>query len=136
MENLHPGHLTGDDDDLDRIQISFEQLGGSYVPDIIMQDKKTDKMNGALLVWAALSGGTGSTSNTIYGKAEIRVEDRAGNLSKPKFIEFEVQTLGPPDTFAPPAGFDAATNLGEAEFPLQTDEDLTGDDDDAADRGA
>lgn len=119
---------TDPDGDLDRIQITFSQLGGTYVPDLIMQDKKSKDLNGALLVWARLNGSGGSS--TIYGTAEIRVEDRAGNLSKPQFLEFEVLSHGPPDTFTPPAGFDAATHLGQAEFPLQTDGDLAGDGDD------
>ena len=111
---------TDPDGDLDRIQITFGQPGGTYVPDIIMQDKKSKEMNGALLVWARLNGGTGS----IYATAEIRVEDRAGNLSKPQVLQFQVHMLGPPDTFAPPAGFDAATHLGQAHFPLQTGESI------------
>ncbi len=122
---------TDPDGDLDRIQITFEQFGGTYMPDLIMQDKKSKTLNGALLVWAALNGGGGS--GTIYATAEIRVEDRAGNLSEPQFLKFEVQTFGPPDTFAPPAGFDAATHLGQAEFPLQTDSSLAGNADDRGD---
>lgn len=128
---------TDPDGDLDRIQITFGQPGGSYPPEIIMQDKKSGKMNGALTVWAALSGGRGAgSSGIIHGTAEIRVEDRAGNLSKPQFLEFQVQTHGLADTFSPPAHFDASTSLGQAEFPLQTDEDLTGDNEDAADKGS
>jgi len=95
--------------------------------DIIMQEKKSKTLNGALLVWVRPNGGG---SNTIYATADIRVEDRAGNFSKPRILEFEVQTFGPLDTFIPPAGFDAATHLGQADFPLQTDLALTGNTDD------
>jgi hypothetical protein len=97
------------------------------VPDIIMQEKKSKTLNGALLVWVRPNGGG---SNTIYATADIRVEDRAGTFSKPRILEFEVQTFGPLDTFIPPAGFDAATHLGQADFPLQTDLALTGNTDD------
>ena len=77
------------------------------------------------MVWASLSGGLG-VSDTIYGTAQTRVEDRAGNLSKPHILEFKVLNHGPSDTFTPPRGFDARHHLGRAKFPLQTDEDLRG----------
>ncbi|MFC1491378.1 hypothetical protein ACFLQ0_02175 [Nitrospinota bacterium] len=108
------------DGDLDKIQVTFSQLGnGTYSPDLLVQKKTVRNLNGAILVWAYLNGGR--ASGTIYGAVEIRVEDRAGNVSDAKTMEFEVQDFGPPDTFVPPRGFNASILLGQAEFPLQSD---------------
>jgi hypothetical protein len=117
---------TDPDGDLDKIQVTFGQLGAaSYSPDTIYFDKKAASLNGAISVWASLQGG--GAGGTIYGTVEVLVEDRAGNMSNSKTMEFEVQTFGPKDTFAPPPGINANTNLGQVDFPLQTDSALVGD---------
>ena len=107
------------DGDMDRIQVSFGQLGvGTYPPDLLVQKKAVGNLNGAILVWAWLRGGD---AGTIYATVEIIVEDRAGNISEAKTMEFEVQTFGPEDTFVPPPGFNPSNVLGTADFPLVTD---------------
>jgi len=118
---------TDPDGDLDKIQFTFGQLGASsYSPDTIYFDKKVASMNGSISVWANLNGG--GASGTIYGTVEVLVEDRAGNMSNSKTIMFEVQPFGPKDTFAPPPGINANVDLGQVDFPLQTDLALVGDD--------
>ena len=53
--------------------------------------------------------------------------DKLGNhLDKPHFLNFEVLSHGPRDTFTPPRGFDYRHHIGRAKFPLQTDEDIRG----------
>jgi len=109
------------DGDLDRIQVSFGQLGaGTYPPDLLVLKKTVGNLNGAILVWAWLRGGD-SNAPTIYATVEIIVEDRAGNISEAKTMEFEVQTFGPEDTFIPPPGFNPSNVLGTADSPLVTD---------------
>ena len=56
--------------------------------------------------------------------------DRAGNISDPETMEFEVQQLGPNDSFVPPPIFDASNRIGQADFPLESDDLVGGDDDD------
>ncbi len=120
---------TDPDGDLDKIMVTFGQLGASvYSPDILYQDKRSQTLNGHILVWADLEGG--GATDIIYATVEIIVIDRAGNESAPKTMEFEVHQLGPNDSFVPPPCFDAAKFLGQAEFPLLTDEGLVGDSDD------
>ncbi|MEE9255896.1 MAG: hypothetical protein V3V56_01865, partial [bacterium] len=114
------------DGDLDKIMVTFGQLGAAmFTPDILYQEKKSQSLNGSILVWADLNGG--GATDTIYGTVEITVIDSAGNESAPKTMEFEVQQLGPNDSFVPPPIFDASNHLGQAEFPLLTDEGLVGD---------
>ncbi len=107
------------DGDLDKIQVTFSASPGMYAPDLFVLPKSQRKeVNGAILVWARLNG-DGSTDD-IYGKVEIRAEDRAGNLSEPKKLQFTVQEYGMYDEFVPPSGFDRNVVLGQVEFPLET----------------
>ncbi len=107
------------DGDLDKIQVTFSASPGMYAPDLLILPKSQQKkVNGAILVWARLNG-DGSTDD-IYGEVEIRVEDRAGNLSEPKKLEFTVQEYGMYDEFVPSPEFDRNVVLGQAEFPLET----------------
>ncbi len=113
------------DGDLDKIQVMFSQLGsGIYSPDLVVQKSKHKILNGAILVWARLSGG--GASSDIHGEVDIRAEDRAGNMSEPKKMSFTVYITGKKDQYVPPPGFNATNNLGQAEFPLLTDEGLVG----------
>jgi hypothetical protein len=115
------------DGDMDRIQVSFGQLGvGSYPPDLLVLKKTVKKLNGAIMVWAWLKGGD-ANAGTIYATVKILVEDRAGNISEVKTMEFEVQNFGPEDTFVPPPGFNSSNVLGTADFPLVTDTSPDGD---------
>ncbi len=108
--------------------VTFGQLGASvYSPDILYQDKKTKTLNGHIFVWATLIGG--GATDTIYGTVEIIAIDRAGNISDSKSMEFEVQQLGPNDSFVPPPIFNASNRIGQAEFPLESDDLVGGDDD-------
>ncbi len=58
---------------------------------------------------------------------EIRVEDRAGNMSEPKKLNFEVGDFNKKDRFRPLAAFNAKNKLGQAEFGLLTEEENVGD---------
>jgi hypothetical protein len=55
---------------------------------------------------------------------EIRAEDRAGNMSEPKILEFTLSQFGGEDRFVPASGFDTRNNLGQADFPLETETDI------------
>jgi hypothetical protein len=115
------------DGDLDKIQVTFSQVGaGIFAPDLLAQKSKNKNLNGYILVWSRLNGG-GPTSD-IHAEVDIRTEDRAGNLSEPKKMAFTVREIGKKDEFDPPAEFNKSVNLGQAEFPLQTDEGLVGGD--------
>ena len=116
------------DGDLDKIMVTFGQLGASmFTPDILYQDKRTKTLNGHIFVWANLIGG-GGASETIYGTVEIIAIDRAGNESASKTMEFQIHTLGPKDTFVPPPIFNASNRIGTAEFPLESENLVGGDD--------
>ncbi len=118
---------TDPDGDLDKIMVTFGQLGASvYSPDILYQDKRTKTLNGHILVWARLNGG--GATDTIYATVEITAIDRAGNISDSKTMEFEVQQFGPNDSFVPPPIFDASNRIGQSEFPLESDDLVGGDD--------
>jgi hypothetical protein len=107
------------DGDLDRVQITFFSSPGMYAPEqLILPASKQKQANGAILIWARLNGGDSTTD--IYGEIEIRVEDRAGNLSNPKKLEFTVQEYGMYDEFVPSAAFNRDVVLGQAQFPLET----------------
>ena len=111
------------DGDLDKLHVTFGQPGGgSYSPDLLVQKATMKSLNGFVLVWARLQGG-GSTGD-IYGDVEIRVEDRAGNMSAPKVFQFTLLQFGGEDQFVPANGFDTRNNLGQADFPLQTETEL------------
>lgn len=111
------------DGDLDKIHVTFSQPGGgSYSPDLLIQKEMTNKLNGFILIWARLQGG-GATGD-IYGDVDIRVEDRAGNMSQPKTLEFTLRQFGKEDRYVPPSRFNATNSLGQADFPLQTETDI------------
>ena len=107
------------DGDLDKVQITFFSSPGMYAPEkLVLPTSQRKQTNGAILIWARLNG-DGSTTD-IYGEVEIRVEDRAGNLSKPQKLKFTVQEFGMYDEFVPPAKFKRDVVLGQAQFPLET----------------
>ncbi len=110
------------DGDLDKIHVSFSQLGGDFTPDLLPQKTTARKMNGYILVWAILNGG--SSAGDIYAEVDIRVEDRAGNMSQPKNLEFTLRQFGKEDRYVPPSRFNATNSLGQADFPLQTETDI------------
>jgi hypothetical protein len=114
------------DGDLDKIFVSFSQLGADFTPDLLPQKTKVQVMNGYILVWAKLEGG--AATSDIYGQVDIRVEDRAGNYSEPKIMSFTLGQYGQADRFVPPAEFNSTNSLGQAEFPLLADDLLVGDD--------
>ncbi len=113
------------DGDLDKIHVSFSQLGADFTPDLLPQKTMAREMNGYILVWASLNGG-GSTGD-IYAEVDIRVEDRAGNMSESMKMSFTVAQFGKKDGFVPPPPFNATNSLGQADFPLLTETELAGD---------
>ena len=65
---------------------------------------------------------------TVQAEVEIRVEDRAGNMSEPRKLEFEVGDFRKEDRFKPSPAFHAKNKLGQAEFGLLTEDENVGDD--------
>ncbi len=123
------------DDDLDKIYIVFAQLGhGGYPPEPVLLRGPVREINGAILTWTVLSG-SGNQSGPLYGSAEIWVEDRAGNTSEPKVFQFTLDTFGSRDEYIPPPSFNADIVYGQVTFPIQSDDDLVGDDGNDADVG-
>ncbi len=108
------------DGDLDKIHIAISQAAGE-ITNSLLTHKKTGKLNGYIAVWARLVGIDRQTSN-IEAEVEIRVEDRAGNMSAPKKIDFIVGDFRKEDTFKPPSAFNARNKLGQAEFELLTED--------------
>ncbi len=133
QNEIREGHMykiyvraSDPDGDLDKIHVSFSQTGGGpSAPDLLVV-KKTAKLNGYILVWARLEG-TARQVSTVQADVEIRVEDRAGNMSEPKTLDFEVGDFNKKDRFSPPAGFNRRKKLGQAEFRLVTEDELVGD---------
>ncbi len=109
------------DGDLDKIHIVISQTGGE-ITNSMLTHKKTGMLNGYIAVWARLEGVDRQISN-VDAEMEIRVEDRAGNVSEPKKIEFIVGDFKKEDTFKPPAAFDAGNKLGQADFELLTEDE-------------
>ncbi len=111
------------DGDLDKVFITIDQLGGTYPGEfIIVPESQRKTTNGAVLFWAYVKGF--STSPIICGTAQIHVEDRAGNMSDSRTIEFTVLLIGPKDKGDLPPGFKRNVILGQMDFPLQSGEDL------------
>ncbi len=109
------------DGDLDKIYVTFSQSGGEITNSLLPQ-KKTANLNGYILVWARLEG-TNRQTSTVDAELEIRVEDRAGNMSDSKNLEFVVGDFKKEDRFRPPAAFNAKNKLGQAEFGLLTEDE-------------
>ncbi len=112
------------DGDLDKIHIAISQTGGE-ITNSLLTHKMTGKLNGYIAVWARLGGMDRQISN-VEAEVEIRVEDRAGNMSEPRKIEFIVGDFKKEDTFKPPAAFNAGNRLGQAEFELLTEDENIG----------
>ncbi len=111
------------DGDLDKLYVTFSQPGvGSFSPALLVQKTKVKSLNGFIIVWAQLKGG--GSSGDIYADVEIRAEDRAGNMSEPKTMEFTVLQYGGEDRFAPASGFDTGNFLGQPDFPLETETEI------------
>ena len=121
-------HATDPDGDIDQIYVSFAQPGGSYPSLPLVLSRPMKEINGAVLTWTTLAG-SGFQMGAIYASAEIRVEDRAGNMSEPKTIEFTLGSFGPEDKFVPPPPFKKNLIYGQVYFPIQSEDDLVGDDD-------
>lgn len=118
---------TDPDGDLDKIFIGFQQPGAWWAPQFMILPKSQRKeLNGAVFYWASLQGGGHST--TVYASVHIYVEDRAGNRSGARSIEFAVLQDGTKDKNQPPAGFKKIV-IGQMDFPLLTDSALLGDGD-------
>lgn len=114
--------------DIDKIYVYFAQPGGSYPNFPLVLRKPVSELKGAVLVWTVLAG-TQTQSGPIYASAEVRVEDRAGNISEPKVFDFTLSPFGPKDQFNPPPPFDKNLVYGQVDFPIQSEDDLVGDDD-------
>lgn len=118
---------TDPDGDLDKVHVTFSQSGGGEITNSLLPQKKTRDLNGYILVWARLEG-TARNISTVQATVEIRVEDRAGNMSEPKKLDFEVGDFNKEDRFRPPPPFSTSNKLGQAEFGLLTEDENVGDD--------
>ncbi len=126
-------HATDPDGDIDKIWVFFSQPGtGGYPNYPLVLENPMKELNGAVLTWTRLAG-SGIQSGLIYASVEIRVEDRAGNMSEIKKLEFTLSSFGPEDKFIPPPPFNKDLVYGQVEFPIQSEDDLLGDDDDRDD---
>ena len=113
------------DGDLDKIFIGFQQPGAWWAPQFLILPKSQRKeLNGAVFYWATVRGS--GYANTIYASAQIHVEDRAGNRSETRAIQFVVLQDGTKDKNQPPAGFKKVV-VGQMDFPLLTESALVGD---------
>lgn len=116
---------TDPDGDLDKIFIGFQQPGAWWAPEFMILPKTQRKrLNGAVLYWAALQGG--GSSSTIYASTQVYVEDRAGNMSEVRTLEFVILQDDTKDREPPPGKFGKIV-LGQMDFPILTDSALGGD---------
>ncbi len=121
-------HATDPDGDVDKIYVFFAQPGnGGYPTYPLVLHRPAREINGAVLTWTRLAG-SGNQMGPIYASAEIVVEDRAGNMSEPREIEFTLGSFGPEDKFVPPSSFNKDLVYGQVDFPIQSEDDLVGDD--------
>ncbi len=125
-------HATDPDGDIDQIYVYFAQSGGSYTSIPLVLRRPVKELNGAVLTWTTLAG-INNQMGAIYASAEIVVEDRAGNMSVPKTIEFTLGSFGPEDKFVPPPPIVKNIVYGQVDFPIQSEDDVVGDD--GGDRG-
>lgn len=116
------------DGDIDLIYVTFSQLGGGYPSLPLVLSGPMKEINGAVLVWTRLTG-TQIQMGPIHASAEVRVEDRAGNMSEPKTMEFTLGSSNGTDRFVPPPPFNKDVLYGQVEFPIQSEGDFVGDDD-------
>ena len=111
------------DGDLDKVFISFDQLGGTHPGEhLIIPPSQRKRMNGAVLIMARVKGF--NTDPSIHGSTYIHVEDRAGNISNSKTFEFTILAIGPGDIGEAPPSFEKNVSLGQAGFPIRSYEDL------------
>jgi|TARA_B100000315_G_scaffold250571_1_gene283617 hypothetical protein len=111
------------DGDVDKIYVSFSQLGVSYIALPLLLDRPVKKIQGAVLTWTTLAS-TSTQTGVIYASAEVRVEDRAGNVSDSKTFEFILDPYGPKDKFAPPAALAEGPVYGQVDFPIRSEDEL------------
>ena len=116
-------HATDPDGNMDKIHVSFEQPGGFYPGLPLVLSRPVREINGAVLTWTILAG-TGFQMGAIYASAEIQVEDRAGNMSEPKKIDFTLGPFGPKDKFVPPPPFVKDIVYGQVDFPIRSENDV------------
>ena len=113
------------DGDVDKIYVSFSQLGDDYISLPLLLDRPMKKIQGSVLTWTTLASSSTQTG-VIYGTAEVWVEDRAGNVSESKSFEFTLDPFGPEDKFVPLTALARGPVYGQVDFPLRSDEDLAG----------
>lgn len=104
------------DGDLDKVFIGFHQPGAVWSPDfLILHKSQRKKANGAVLYWTFIRG----FSSIMYVQVNVRVEDRAGNMSETRSIELELTPLRKKDAANPPAGFAKNVLFGTMDFPIR-----------------
>ncbi len=117
------------DGDVDKIYVSFSQLGDDYISLPLLLDRPMKKIQGSVLTWTTLASSSTQTG-VIYGTAEVWVEDRAGNTSNSKKFEFILDPFGPRDKFVPPPALATGPVFGQVDFPIRSEDDLGGDGED------
>ncbi len=103
------------DGDLDKVYVTFHQPGAIWPQEfVILPQSQRRQANGSVLFWVDMK----SLAATIWAEAHVVVEDRAGNMSEVRKIEFAVVSMEKEDASAPPLGFEGGVHLGQMEFPL------------------
>ena len=104
------------DGDLDKVFVGFDQPGALWQPDFLILPKSQRKrMNGAVLFWTYVP----HLNETIYAQARVMVQDRAGNMSEFRSLEFELLLSEKKDADKPPAQFKDWVLIGQLDFPLR-----------------
>ncbi len=111
-------HATDPNGDMDKIYVTFEQTSGMYSGYPLVLSQPVLEINGAVMTMTQLDG-TGFHSGELSASVEIRVEDRAGNMSEPKSISFRVGPYGPEDKFTPPPPMNKDIVYGQVHFPIR-----------------
>ncbi|MEK6710120.1 MAG: hypothetical protein AABZ64_06045 [Nitrospinota bacterium] len=113
---------TDPDGDLDRVWITFTRFGGTYPGTFVyLPGDPRREVNGYIQMWAVPRGGMHFGQMDIHATAEVRVEDRAGNMSAPRSFPFTLVLLRVPDKGEPPAGFAREARLAEMGMTMEID---------------
>ncbi len=111
---------TDPDADLDKVWVTFSRYGGTYPGEfLILPAAQRRQTNGYVQVWVRMRGESGLREPFLPARAQVRVEDRAGNMSDARAFEFTVVNGMAPDKGQPPDGFAREAKLGELRFTIE-----------------
>jgi hypothetical protein len=107
------------DGDLDKVWVTFTRFGATYPGTFVYLPEGQHRLaNGYIQMWARPRGGLNFGEMPIYARAEVRVEDRAGNQSGA--LSFAFALIGQPVGAGspPPAGFAREARLTDMEMHM------------------